>query len=594
MTTYRLPFTGDTIKSELQQLVNNEFTNVMSQTSSPAPLADNDEIPTTGWVQDEISSRGVAKIASIERRLDALYELTQGQVWDFDVDTNNAYSVEVPSGAKLATVQKYGGKSLVFNQLNNNNTASVTRSGVTFTNNNDGSWTINGTNDGTDTSYTNVRWVNNTYFLVEGHKYYLSAASSLGNNLALILYRGSVGVGSFALSEQIVTTPAQSGNYDILRLRLSTTYTSAISNVKVYPMLIDLTQMFGAGNEPTTVAEVKALLPNNYYAYNTGEVIHADVDKVDVFGKNKFDGVGREGYYDATTGVFVSAVGSGTFANTNKIYVSPNTTYYFKCPSDKYIVVFEYNANGSFVRRNAPSTTGSNVVTTTSTTAYINFHIGSYGTTYNNDILVCKGSSGTFIPYSKQTYPIPQAIRNLDGYGWSVGNVYNEVDFERKKFIKRVGGVDLGSLTWTKSTAYTNLFYSTISGCKTDTSLGTGLHALCGKYENYIGSFSNMPDKSNRCGGRYISSTINGEILIKDSDYSSSTASAFKTAMNGVYLYYELATPVETDITDILEPFNVEDGGTITFHNSNGDGYGIPVPSTEEYAVKLSEVVSNG
>lgn len=70
MATYQLPFTGDTIKSELQQLVNNEFTNVMSQTSSPAPLADNDEIPTTGWVQDEISSHNRDHAALINRDAD--------------------------------------------------------------------------------------------------------------------------------------------------------------------------------------------------------------------------------------------------------------------------------------------------------------------------------------------------------------------------------------------------------------------------------------------------------------------------------------------------------------------------------------------
>lgn len=71
MATYQLPFTGDTIKSELQQLVNNEFTNVMSQTSSPAPLADNDEMPTTGWVQGEIDSHKDTAITNAE--IDAMW-----------------------------------------------------------------------------------------------------------------------------------------------------------------------------------------------------------------------------------------------------------------------------------------------------------------------------------------------------------------------------------------------------------------------------------------------------------------------------------------------------------------------------------------
>ena len=46
----------------------------------------------------------------------------------------------------------------------------------------------------------------------------------------------------------------------------------AVSNVKLKnPMVYDLTAMFGAGNEPTTVDEFKALFPKDYYAYNAGE-----------------------------------------------------------------------------------------------------------------------------------------------------------------------------------------------------------------------------------------------------------------------------------------------------------------------------------
>ena len=60
-------------------------------------------------------------------------------------------------------------------------------------------------------------------------------------------------------------------------------------------------------------------------------------------------------------------------------------------------------------------------------------------------------------------------------------------------------------------------------------------------------------------------------------------------------LYYELAEPIITDISDIIggtfqEPLEVEAGGTLTFKNSNGDGFQIPVPSEEEYIVSLAEV----
>lgn len=49
------------------------------------------------------------------------------------------------------------------------------------------------------------------------------------------------------------------------------------------------------------------------------------------------------------------------------------------------------------------------------------------------------------------------------------------------------------------------------------------------------------------------------------------------------------------DISDIIgdtfqEPLEVEAGGTLTFKNSHGDNYRIPVPSFEEYVISLAEV----
>ena len=79
---------------------------------------------------------------------------------------------------------------------------------------------------------------------------------------------------------------------------------------------------------------------------------------------------------------------------------------------------------------------------------------------------------------------------------------------------------------------------------------------------------------------------------VRDTAYTD--AATFKQAMQGVILYYELATPIVTDISslipdDFLRNLTVEAGGSITFKNSN-DSYRIPVPSEEEYIVKLSEV----
>lgn len=49
------------------------------------------------------------------------------------------------------------------------------------------------------------------------------------------------------------------------------------------------------------------------------------------------------------------------------------------------------------------------------------------------------------------------------------------------------------------------------------------------------------------------------------------------------------------DISDIMgdtfqDPLEVEAGGTLTFKNSHGDDYRIPIPSSEEYVISLAEV----
>ena len=63
------------------------------------------------------------------------------------------------------------------------------------------------------------------------------------------------------------------------------------------PNLINLTQMFGAGNEPTTIEEFYARLPMgvDMNAYNEGEVIHMDVQSIESVGVNQWDEEWEEG-----------------------------------------------------------------------------------------------------------------------------------------------------------------------------------------------------------------------------------------------------------------------------------------------------------
>lgn len=117
----------------------------------------------------------------------------------------------------------------------------------------------------------------------------------------------------------------------------------------------------------------------------------------------------------------------------------------------------------------------------------------------------------------------------------------------------------------------------------------TAYNVLCSKYRTVSRSSSVFVDKTITIDG--VNAVVS-QIQVKDTAYTDATA--FKQAMQGVIMYYELESPIVTDISDLIDDdflrnIEVEAGGSVTFKNSN-DSYRIPVPSEEEYIVKLSEV----
>ena len=204
-----------------------------------------------------------------------------------------------------------------------------------------------------------------------------------------------------------------------------------------------------------------------------------------------------------------------------------------------------------------------------------------------------KGDTATaYTQYTEHTYTIPQAILNLEGYGWGVNNAYNYVDYENKKFIKNVGRVDLSTLQFVY-TAYgdNNDLYGFRSSLpqgikKDDSAFSKTNNLLCSKYPD-------TPWKDAYRGMDKTISQLSQSIQINDSQFTD--AEAFKNSLQGEYLYYELETPIVTDISDIIgdtfqEPFEVEPNGSLTFKNVNGDGYRLAVPNHVKYTIKLSEV----
>ena len=234
-----------------------------------------------------------------------------------------------------------------------------------------------------------------------------------------------------------------------------------------------------------------------------GEIVSVGTENVVVQGANLWDEVWEIGTISSSSG---NNEGSTvTIYSENYTPIIPNSTYIFVYVGsakfenvktrfydhDKKYIGYNDN-NGQTVYPNKSFITPSNAF-------YVRFTLPpDYGNVYKNDIALIAGSSGTYAPFHRNEYPIPEAIKALPGYGVE-GNV---TDYEAKTYTQN----------------------NTIDG--------TAIKAL--------------------------------------------------------------DTPIITDISslipdDFLRNIEVEAGGSVTFKGGN-DSYRIPVPSEEEYIVKLSEI----
>ena len=325
-----------------------------------------------------------------------------------------------------------------------------------------------------------------------------------------------------------------------------------------------------------------------------GEIVSTGVTEVVEQGKNLWDEVWGVGSINASSG---NDEGSKE-AIYSKSYtpIIPNSTYIFVyAGSDKienvktrfYDINKKYigynDNNGQIVYPNRAFITPLNA-------AYVRFTLPpGYGNVYKNDIALIAGSSGTYAPFHRNEYPIPEAIKALPGYGWSAGTAKNYVDYENKRYVQCVDSVHLGTLTFTliNGRFFVHTSNSFDGLIKKPSSTTQCLNAICSQF-TAISYADNWADHTVTC---YVTENEK-RILFIDKSYTD--AAEFKQAMQGVIMYYELATPIVTDISDIipddfLRNIEVEAGGSVTFKNSN-DNYHIPVPSEEEYVVKLSEI----
>ncbi|WP_333636619.1 hypothetical protein [Ruminococcus sp.] len=548
-----------------------------------------DYVTAVGKIADNTAEIASVKLTDkeLKRRVDALYSIGQGITHRFETDSETAYQKVVPTGGKLMSIKSVGGRSIVWNQLISQIVEKASN-GIATTKIDSKSLHISGTSSAV--CFIPISPVQTG---ISNHKYlfHSHASDTTALSSGTGFYNDNGGNRWHEYGKGIIFTMDGNGTIAIA-FRVNSNITVDFS---ITPQIYDLTAMFGSENEPTSVEEFEEMFPADYYPYCAGEVVSAGVESVVEQGRNLWDEVWGVGSINASSG---NDEGSKeAIYSKNYTPIIPNSTYIFVYAGSAKIEnvktrFYDHNKkyigyndnNGQIVYPNKAFITPLNAF-------YVRFTLPpDYGNVYKNDIALIADSSGTYVPYHRNEHPIPEAIKALPGYGWSAGTARNYVDYENKRYVQCVSSVDLGTLNWVAGDSGKVGFQtSQVTGQKLTKNYNILPNIICSKY---LAKTQNAMWGKTSVTGITTNASVDGYVYVNDTSYTDATA--FKQAMQGVILYYELATPIVTDISslipdDFLRNIEVEAGGSITFKNSN-DSYRIPVPSEEEYIVKLSEV----
>nr|DAG81623.1 MAG TPA: hypothetical protein [Caudoviricetes sp.] len=201
-----------------------------------------------------------------ENRISALLKLNKGQTYDILPAEGEAASRTAPSGAKYVSVDKVGGKSIVWNQLADYTKApkTTTDNGITYTNNMDGTFTATGTANDNNFSYWAMR-VN----VVAKHTY-LTTSTQPGSVGVSYLAGERIGKNAYDKGGGAIAIANASGEAYLVAQYYNAGQT--VSGEIAKPQMYDLTQMFGVGNEPT-IEQFKKFFDTKIYPFNQGEIV---------------------------------------------------------------------------------------------------------------------------------------------------------------------------------------------------------------------------------------------------------------------------------------------------------------------------------
>ena len=460
-------------------------------------------------------------------------------------------SKNVRNKAKVATIY---GNSAVVNQLCIIPTiTSRTTNGVTLTNNNDGSVTIQ-TDSGGATA--------DTIFDLEGNlsrpqinqgDYVLITNFSNPSYTTYYLYDAYDGNHTNSMFNTAGGYIKQkSSNNQTLSPRIMVKSGTVISTPQtVLVMYVNLTQEYPF-DTPTSLTDnrVQNILNGNYRPHNTGTIENTNIGEISSEPYNLFDGEWELGNWNNNISIHNCKF-------KNYIEVIGGKTYTIEITTSMAKYIREYDIDFNVIKETPFYTGSSNNIQVDNNTRYIKLMIYNENIDFTNNFLTntCLHRTGTRTGYAPHDDFVDLANFNPVKIG-NIQDTFLALD-SGNTFTKRVGVVDLGTLNYTLDDyrVYTTDLSNLIKK-------QAGLENISCSQFTAVSSLSDMTSTNAKM---FVSSA--GNISFSNMGYDATT---FKQAMSGVLLYYELAT--YQTISMPLRHLGMVNLGSLTYSTPSSGG----------------------
>lgn len=522
-----------------------------------------------------------------ENRIDALIKLNKGQTYDILPEEGETASRTAQSGAKYVSVDKVGGKSIVWNQLFNVHKTQtsygmqIVSDGQTITmsgNSGNHAWMsfTPGIREFTALNARNHLYLYSIFVVENSSTEEIDFGLLNRNNSAAIIPANYTGKVNFVCT---VTNPDAGSSIGFSRLQPNTDY-----NVRIVVSAYDLTLMFGAGNEPTA-EQFERMFPADSYQYNPGEIISGTTSSVELTPGNVFPGTVPVKY-------FPCKIKKGeTFTASAKCKINEVKCRYAsedKSQKDYYTLS---DLVGTYAEGN---TRYKRKIKAYFDIAFVMFDV-SEGKTASDFVVEIGDGDGTYkryfepVKFSTGFSELRSALAAHDYIDMDGEKVHRKIKTVRIDGNTQIYGVSVDADANCCRIVFENALTPGIIGSKNER---VKSNIISDRLTTI--SHADYLDNSLRASGINVYESLQAVCfrLHDRTDIDTKEKAKAWLAENPTTVFYEIESEEVTDVT-IQEPLQewlpVEAGGTVTFRNAD-ESKQLAVPNAVSWVRKLNEV----